>query len=120
MTDRKEGLMATAISMILGSASVTALLVVWFIHANQVLSRKKQDLIYADEQVRLLRTSFREAESGPEEASAGKMLETSLQIYNQIEGAYHQSLQKPMYQIPGFLMGFRKMKSQVEKEEQRL
>lgn len=105
--------MATVISTILGSVSMTALLMVWFVHTYQVLSRKKQDLIYADEQVRLLRTSFREAESGPEEASAGKMLETSIRIYDQIEGAYHQSLQKPMHQIPGFLMGFRKEKRTV-------
>jgi len=103
--------MATVIFTILGSVSMTALLMMWFVHTYQVLSRKKQDLIYADEQVRLLRASFREAESGPHEASASKMLETSIRISKQIEGTYNETLLKPIYRIPGFLMGFRKMKS---------
>lgn len=110
--------MATVISTILGSVSMTALLMVWFLHTYQVLSRKKQDLIYADEQVRLLRESFREAKSGPHEASASKMLETSRGICKQIEGSYNETLQKPIYRIPGFLMGFRSGETIRKKKEE--
>jgi len=100
--------MTSAISYFIAALCILALLALWFINAYQIISRKKQDLMHAEEQVRLLRESFDEMRNSPYEASAGKMLETSIQIYKQIETSYNETLRKPIYRIPVFMMGFRK------------
>jgi rubrerythrin len=52
------------------------------------------------------------------EASAGKMLETSVQIYKQIEKSYNETLRRPICRAPGFLMGFRKVEVEWEIKEE--
>lgn len=100
--------MVAAISYLITAISTLALLALWFINAYQVIFREMQDLIQAEEQVRLLRECFDKKRNSPDEASAERMLETSMHIYTRIEKSYNQTLKKPVYRIPGFLMGFRR------------
>lgn len=99
--------MTAAISYIIAAISIFALLVLWFINTYQVLSRQRQDLLHAEEQVRLHREGSRQMRESPEEQTALRMLETSRKIYLQIEKKYLITLGKPRYRIPGLLMGFR-------------
>lgn len=112
--------MTAAISFFLAGVSTFALFALWFFNAYQILSRKKQDVLHAEEQVRLLRECFDKMRNSPEEASAGRMLETSIQIYTQIEKYYNETLLKSTYRIPGFLMGFRRASSDEEVKKLRL
>lgn len=100
--------MTAVLSYAIACVSTFALLALWFMNAYQVISRKRQDLIHAEEQVRLLCECFNKVRNSSYETSAEKMLETSNQIYAQIEKSYNETLQKPFYRVPGFLMGFRK------------
>lgn len=112
--------MTAAISYFIAGVSTFALLAFWFLNAYQSLSRKKKDVFHAEEQVRLLRECFDKMKNSPEEASAGRMLETSIQIYTQIEKHYNETLRKPICRFPGFLMGFRKAEGhwEIKKEDQ--
>jgi rubrerythrin len=109
--------MTAAISYFIAGVSTFTLLALWFINAYQVLSRKKQDVIHAEEQVGLLQECFYKMRNSQEEASAGRMLETSIQIYTQIEKYYNETLLKPICRVPGFLMGFRKVEGDWEIKE---
>lgn len=110
--------MTAAISYFIAGVSTFALLAIWFLNAYQVLSRKRQDVLHAEEQVRLLRECFYKMRNSPEEASAVRMLETSIQIYTQIEKFYNETLRKPICRFPGFLMGFRKAEGDWEIKEE--
>ena len=99
--------MTAAISYIIAAISIFALLVLWFINTYQVLLRQRQDLLHAEEQVRLHREGCRQMRESPDEQTALRMLETSRKIYLQIEKKYMATLRKPHYRIPGYLMGFR-------------
>jgi DNA-directed RNA polymerase subunit RPC12/RpoP len=110
--------MTAAISYFIAGVSTFTLFVLWFLNAYQVLSRKKQDVLHAEEQVRLLRECFYKMRNSPEEASAGRMLETSIQIYIQVEKIYNETLLKPICRVPGFLMGFRKVEGDWEIKEE--
>ncbi len=109
--------MTAAISYFIAGVSTFALLALWFLNAYQALSRKKQDVLHAEEQVGLLRDCLDKMRNSPEEASARKMLETSIQIYTQIEKCYNETLQKQAWRIPGLLMGFRKAEGDWEIKE---
>ena len=65
-------------------------------------------MLQAEEQVRFHREVFQQMRGKPDEKAALLMLETSFQIYLLIEKSYNETLKKPIYQVPGFLMGFRK------------
>lgn len=110
--------MTAAIPYFIAAISTIALLTLWFLNAYQVLSRKKQDVLHAEEQVRLLRECFNKMRNSPEEASAGRMLETSIQIYTQIEKYYNETLRKPICRFPGLLMGFREAEEDWEIKEE--
>lgn len=110
--------MTAAISYFTAGFSTLALLAVWFINAYQILSRKKKDVLYAEEQVRLLRECFDKMRNSQHEASAGKMFETSVQIYTQTEKSYNEALRKPVCRFPGLLMGFRKAEGHWEIKEE--
>ncbi len=100
--------MTSAISYLIATVGIGALLALWFITTYQVISRKTQDLIHAADQVRLLRESLHQMRNGPHEASAKKMLDTSTRIYSQIEKSYNETLRNPIYRVPAFFMGYRK------------
>jgi DNA-directed RNA polymerase subunit RPC12/RpoP len=46
------------------------------------------------------------------------MLETSIQLYIQVEKIYNETLLKPICRVPGFLMGFRKVEGDWEIKEE--
>ena len=100
------------IAYFIAGISTVALLILLFSTAYQVLSQKREDVRNAEENVNLHRNCFKSMRSTPDEMSARKMLETSTQIYTQIEKHYNETLRKPRYRVPGFLMGFRKSERQ--------
>ena len=110
--------MAAVISYFIAGISMIALVAFWFLHVYQILSRKKQDVLHAEEQVRLLRECFDKMRNSPEEVSAGRMLITSIQIYSQIEKCYNETLRKPVWRIPGILMGFRRVEGDWKIKEE--
>ncbi len=99
--------MAITIAYFIAGFSTAALLTVLFFNAYAVLSQKREDVRNAEDNVRLLQECFNGMRNTPDEMSARRMLKTSMQIYTRIEKSYNQSLRKPVYRIPGFLMGFR-------------
>ncbi|MDD3169527.1 MAG: hypothetical protein PHC91_08740 [Eubacteriales bacterium] len=109
--------MTAVLSYFIATISILALFALWFINAYQVISSKKQDLIQAEDQVRLHREGYHQQSGSPDEQAAMRMLETSKTIYLRIENSFHETLQKPFYRIPGFLMGFRKEENNREKKE---
>lgn len=109
----------TAIAYFTAGTSTFALVALLFFNAYVSLSRKREDVRNAEDQVKLLRDCFNKMKNTSEEASAERMLETSIQIYIQIEKRYNKTLQKPFYRIPGFLMGFHRAESNWEKKEEK-
>lgn len=108
----------TVIAYFNAGASIFALLALWFFNVYRVLFRKRKDVFHAEEQVRLLRECFRRMRNSPKEASAGRMLETSIQTYIQTEKIYNETLLKPTCRFPGSLMGFRRAESAWEYKEE--
>ncbi len=100
--------MSAAIAYVIAGISTFAFVALLFFNVYVSLSRKREEVYNAEENVRLLQDCFNEMRNTPDEISARKMLKTGTQIYTQIEERYNQTLRKPMYRIPGVLMGFRK------------
>lgn len=96
------------IAYFIAGFSTAALLTLLFFNAYAVLSRKREDVRNAEDNVRLLQNCFNGMRNTPDEVTARRMLKTSIQIYTQIEKCYNETLRKPVYRIPGFLMGFRR------------
>ncbi|MDD4389567.1 MAG: hypothetical protein PHW03_02055 [Eubacteriales bacterium] len=115
--------MVTIVYFIAGISTV-ALLILLFSNAYQVLSQKREDVRNAENNVTLLQDCFKTMRNTPDEMSARKMLETSTQIYTQIEKRYNETFRKPRYRVLGLLMGFRKADRQKtdnnKKEDQKL
>lgn len=64
-------------------------------------------MLQAEEQVRFHQEECLQMRGKPDEKAAQRMFETSFQIYLLIEKSYNETLRKPIYQVPGLLMGFR-------------
>lgn len=109
--------MTAAESYSIAGIGAFALLTLWFLNVYQILSRKKKDVFHAGEQVRLLRECFRRLRNSPEEASAGRILEKSIQTYLQKEKIYNETFLKPTCRFLGSLMGFRRAESSIESQE---
>lgn len=114
--------MTIVIAYFIATISIVAFLVLLFFNAYAVLSQKREAVRNAEDNVRLLQDCFNGMRNTPDEISARRMLKTSTQIYTQIEERYNETLRKPIYRVPGFLMGFRKAERQnsglhVMKEE---
>lgn len=110
--------MTTGISYGIAVISTVALIALWFLNTYQVISRKRQDMMHAEEQVRLHREGFRQMRGSVDEQSSLRMLETSEKVYMQIEKSYHLTLRKPFYRIPGLLMGFRRAENNREEKKE--
>lgn len=104
--------MTVAIAYFIAAISIAALLALLFFNAYAVLSQKREAVRNAEDNVRLLQDCFNGMRNTPDEISARRMLKTSTQIYTQIEERYNETLRKPIYRVPGFLMGFRKAERQ--------
>lgn len=104
--------MTAVISYFVAAISMFALFALWFIYAYKVICSKKQDLIQAEEQVRLHREGYHQQNESPDDQVALRMLETSKAIYLQIENTYNETLRKPIYRIPASIMGFRRVEQQ--------
>ena len=101
--------MTDGIAYFIAGSSILVLLAIWFINAYRVLSLKKEEVMQADAQVRLLQDGLRQLPDGSDVQAAKKMIETSRQIYLQIENNYNEALQKPLYYLPCILMRFREL-----------
>jgi DNA-directed RNA polymerase subunit RPC12/RpoP len=111
--------LTAAIAYFIAGISTFALVALLFFNAYVSLSRKREDVRNAEDQVKLLQDCFNKTQNTPEEASAERMLETSIQIYTQIEKRYNETLQKPFYRVPAFMMGFHRAESNWEKKEEK-
>lgn len=100
--------MTAFIFYFIGTISIFALFAIWLINAYQVISSKKQDLLQAEDQVRLHREGYYQLSGSADEQAAVRMFETSKSIYLQVEKRYNETLRKPIYRIPAIVMGFRK------------
>ena len=111
--------MTAAIAYFIAGISTFALMALLFFNAYVSLSRKREDVRNAEDQVKLLRDCFYKMRNTPEEASAARMLETSIQIYTQIEKRYNETLQRQFYRVPAFMMGFHRAESNWDKKEEK-
>ncbi len=103
--------MNVVIAYALAGMSTFLLISLWFVNAYKVLCQKRDAIYKAKEQLRLHQNGYREKCGSPEEPTAKHMLDTSIQIYEQIITAYNKAFKSPAYWIPGVLMGF---KSEIE------
>lgn len=101
--------MTTAISCFIATMSIVVILTFWFLNTYSLLSRKKEDMLQAEEQVRFHREEYQQMRGKSDEKAALRMFDTSFQIYLLVEKSYNETLRKPIYKVPGFLMGFRKV-----------
>lgn len=99
--------MSVAIAYGIAVLSTFALIVLWFANAHKVLCRKREAVYNAQEELRLHHNGYKEKRGSPEEPTAKHMLDTSIQIYEQIRAAYNKIFKNPFYRIPGVFMGFK-------------
>ena len=95
------------ISYCIAGLSMLSLLIIWFISTYKVLSRKRDAVYKAAEELQLHKDGYQGLLSRPEESTASRILDTSVQIYDQIKLAYNNALKSPIYRFTGFLMGFK-------------
>jgi len=72
----------------------------------KVIGQKRDAVCRAREEMKLHQKGYQEKKGMPEESVAKKMFDTSVQIYEQIKLEYNETFKKPIYRIPGVLMGF--------------
>lgn len=99
--------MDVAIAYCIAGLSTFALIVLWFANAHKVLCRKRDAVCKAREELQLHQNGYKEKRGSPEEHTSKHMLDTSIQIYEQIRGAYNKAFKNPVYRVPGVLMGFK-------------
>jgi hypothetical protein len=99
--------MNVVISYYIAGLSLLSLLMIWFISTYKVLSRKRDAVYKAAEELQLHRDGYQGVLSRPEESTARRILDTSVQIHDQIKLVYNSALKSPIYRFTGFLMGFR-------------
>lgn len=99
--------MDVAIAYCIAGLSTFALIVLWFLSAHKTLYRKRDAVYKALEELRLHQNGYTQKRGSPEEHTAKHMLDTSIQIYEQIRAAYNKAFKKPVYLVPGVLMGFK-------------
>jgi hypothetical protein len=100
--------MNDAISYYIAGLSMLSLLMIWFVSTYKVLSRKRNAVYKAAEELQLHRDGYQGVLSRPEESTARRILDTSVQIYAQIKLVYNNALKRPIYRFTGFLMGFKR------------
>ena len=91
----------------IASLSTLALIILWFINVHKELYQKREAVYKALEDLRLHQNGYQEKLGSPEELTAKHMLDTSTQIYEQIRMGYNKTIKKPIYLLPGILMGFK-------------
>ncbi len=108
-TKRRARSLADIISYLFAIVSSIALVSIWFITTYKVVARKKDDVIQAENHIKLLQDGFHNINDKKDVIAAKKMIETSRQIYLQIEKNYNQTIKRPLYKIPSIIMGFREL-----------
>ncbi|MDD3271846.1 MAG: hypothetical protein PHR04_07110 [Syntrophomonadaceae bacterium] len=94
----------------IAAISTAAFIALWFWVVHRELRAKKDTVKSARSQLAACRRNYVQARDGPDEEDAKSILSRSLDIYRQSVTLYNQTLQKPWNRIPGFLMGYRKIK----------
>lgn len=82
---------------------------IWFICTYQVLIRKRDAVYKAQEVMQLHADGYEGIRGSPDESTARHILDTSIQIYEQIRTTYNTTLEKPLYRFTGFLLGFKRI-----------
>lgn len=100
--------MSVTIAYCIAVLSTFSLIALWFANSYKVLCRKRDSVCKAREELRLHQNGYREKLGSPEEPTAKHMLDTSIQIYEQIKEAYNKTFENPVYWVPGVLIGFKK------------
>lgn len=86
-----------------------SLLMMWFKCTYQVLFRKRDAVYKAQEEMKLHANGYEGIRDSPEKSTARHILDTSIQIYEQIKTTYNATLENPLYRFTGFLLGFKKI-----------
>jgi hypothetical protein len=98
------------IAFVTAGISTAAFLALWFWVVRRELQARTDTVKSAESQLAACRKKHMQARDGPEEQDARFILSRSLDIYHQSVMLYNQTLLKPQYRTPGFLMGFRPIK----------
>lgn len=89
-----------------GICAATVVLV-WFYISYRELSKKRKSLDAIKEQVNFHRRLYMQERGGKNDTAARHILKNKLKVYREVEQDYNALLKKPLYHIPGHVMGFR-------------
>lgn len=98
--------MAAIIAYSMAGISTVAFITLWFTTSYRELSLKRQEVVSAKEQVEMHLSLYMQAQCSTNAQAAKRMLDTSRMIYGEIVKSYKNTLKKPLYRLPGFVMGF--------------
>lgn len=98
---------SAALGWFIAGICAAALVILWFSVSFRELSAKRKRLEAMGEQVSIHRRLSMEERGGENDAAAQNILENKRMVYREVEKDYNTLLKKPMYCIPGYLMGFR-------------
>ncbi len=101
--------MTIIISYLIAAASTTAFLALWFWVVRRELLRKLNMIQSAASQLLACHKNYLQSRDEVGEIDAENIMLRSRDIYVQSVKLYNQTLRKPWYYIPGWLMGFRIM-----------
>ena len=85
---------------------ILAFIALWFTVSFKELSSKRKSLNAIGEQVKMHKMLCMQERGGENDNAAQKILENKLMVYRKVEKDYDALLRKPLYRIPGYIMGF--------------
>lgn len=98
--------MATIIAYLIAGISTTGFLILWFWVARRELQEKHNMVESAANQLATCHKEYMLSRDGQEAMDAERIFLRSRDIYLQSVNLYNETLKRPWYGIPGFLMGF--------------
>lgn len=104
--------LTTIIACVTAIISTALFLALWFWVVHRELRTKADIVNSARNQLTVCRKNHMLTRDSSDKQAAKSILSRSLDIYHQSVMLYNQTLLKPWYRIPGFLMDFRQMKDE--------
>ncbi|MEG1719886.1 MAG: hypothetical protein RR306_06130 [Clostridia bacterium] len=89
--------------------STVAFVTIWFSTAYKELKQAKRCVENAAAQLMLQKKSYPKAKGDTNKLTASKGLDTALVIYQEVVENYDRVRSNPLYHIPAFILGFRKI-----------
>lgn len=84
-----------------------AFLILWFFVGYRALLEKKAGLDAARDHILLHKKLLMQERGSPHDTTAQHILDTRCLVYAAVAKEYNTLLAKPLYCIPGYLLGFR-------------